>query len=207
MNDFLNEAEQGEYVKKWIKKYAAGIVLLLAATLLSGIAWQKYQEYNIKKSQTAANLYNMLTTLPLSPESIKIANTLTSDFTKTPYAQLAAITLAKNNLMLNPANTQLATSELNWAMTHGPASYIKQLAQIDLAHLYIQEENYPQALNLLQQLKSSPFSGMINESIGDAYFYQKKYNSALKSYELAKQDLPPSGQSLLSMKINNLPRN
>lgn len=207
MNDFLNDAEQGEYVKRWIKKNVPGLALILLLTIAANIGWQKYQMHQFQKAQEASIIYIALpSTTPLPNQAIEMANSLKKNYESTPYAGLAALLLAKNDVAQN--NLEQASTELNWTMEHASNDTLKQVARMNLARIDIQQKNNTGAIALLEKIDSPALAGMAESIKGDAYFADNQMAQARKSYEQAQTLLPAQNpeQQRLSMKLNDLPQ-
>ncbi len=207
MTDYLTEQEQIQQLKNWIKQYGltilAGIILALALT--SG--WRYWQSYRNKILSQASVVYDEMLALRAqnNSEGASIqAEKLLSHYPKTPYAQMAALMLAREAVFKK--NYAAASDQLHWVLDHSKDAELREITRIRLARLLITEKKFDTALDVLKKLDDKNFIGLVNEVRGDAYIAQNDANAARNAYHLALSEIPNAeiARPLLQMKYDNL---
>jgi predicted negative regulator of RcsB-dependent stress response len=144
------EEEQVEALKKWWKQNGTSVVsglLIGLAVLLGGKAWFGYQERN---KANASNLYaQMMNALEQdrNEEARNHANAIISGYSKSGYAPLTALALAR--MAVNNDELEAAKAQLQWAMEHSDTDAIKHMARQRLTRVMISLEEYSEAQQLL----------------------------------------------------------
>jgi predicted negative regulator of RcsB-dependent stress response len=207
LTDYLTEQEQIQQLKNWIKQYGMTILLgiLIAFAITSG--WRYWQSYHLKVSQHASAVYDEMIAMRAQNNTtgtITQAKKLLRNYTKTPYADIAAFLLAREAVITK--DYAEATQQLNWVVEHSQNPSMRDIARIRAARILIAEKKPDEALSLLTKVQNESFKGLADEVRGDALLAKKDVNAARKSYELALQGLPNAEVSrpILEMKFNNL---
>ena len=213
MSEYLTDEEQIALIKRWLKNYGPAILLGLLLAIGSTLGWQYWQNYKSNQSNQASMLYYSLfqktsskeTDALLTDQQIQTIAELETNYTHTPYAGLAGLILAKNNVVQNKLPD--AAKNLAWVVAHGSTKPIQQIARIELARILIAENQAQNALETLSTVTDASYEGLIAEIKGDAEVALKNPQAARKNYELAKALLPPSSadHQWLDMKLSNLP--
>lgn len=207
MSDYMTEQEQIQQLKNWVKQYGYTILTgILLALLITG-GWQYWQHYREKKLVHASGVYDEMLTLRAqgnSADAIVQAKKLLSHYPHTPYAQFAAMILARDAVLKK--NYPEATKQLNWVIDNSKDPSMRQIARLRIARIFITEKKSKEAIDLLATVDDKNFSGLINETKGDAYASINKQLEARKTYALALKELPNAEvtRPILQMKLNNL---
>lgn len=207
MTDYLTEEEQVAQLKRWVKEYGLTVLLgvVLAFIIVSG--WNYWQSYRTKNLLHASAIYDEMLTLIVQNNSQAVtdhAQKLIKHYSNTPYAQMAALALARQAIALKqygPAQTQL-----NWVITHSKNPAIREIARLRAARISITEKKPDAALTLLATVDDKSFNSLINEIKGDAYLELQNKTAAKHSYQLALQELPNAAmlRPILQMKYDDL---
>jgi predicted negative regulator of RcsB-dependent stress response len=207
LTEYLTEQEQIQQLKNWIKQYGMTILLgiLIALAITSG--WRYWQSYHTKVLQHASAVYDEMIAMRAQNNTngtITQARKLLRNYTKTPYADIAAFMLAREAVITKEYAE--AIKQLNWVVEHSKNTSMRDIARIRAARILIAEKKPDEAINLLSQVQDKSFKGLADEVRGDALLAKKDVNAARKSYELALQGLPNAEVSrpILEMKFNNL---
>lgn len=207
MSAYVTEEQQVEMLKEWWKKNGNfAISVFLAAIVLSlGLHfWFKHREAKLERG--SAHYEVMLSALVNGDDAttLKEANLLKEDYSHTPYAALAALIFARNDVYQQKYND--AESELTWVMSHGNTSSLRQIARLRLARIEIQTNKPQDALTTLGKINDSGYLPLIDEVRGDTYLALNQTDNARKSYKDAVDLLPnyAIARPLLVMKLNDL---
>lgn len=200
------DQEEIEKLKEWWKNYGGALLIgvLLGLGLLFGYKyWTRYQE---RQRMAASTLYTqMLQEVQQSKNDAARANgkKLMDDYTRTPYAGMAALMLARLSVEANDQTA--ARRHLQWAIDHAADTAVKQAARLRLGQLYIANREYDAALSLVQT-DAPGFEAEYLELQGDAYAGLGKVDEARAAYDKAVKALAPNAPSrrLLQMKLDDL---
>ncbi len=207
MTEYLTEQEQIQQLKNWIKQYGMTILLgiLIAAAITSG--WRYWQSYRTKVLQHASAVYDEMIAMRAQNNThgtIVQAKKLLRNYTKTPYADMAAFMLAREAVITK--NYPEALQQLHWVINHSKNTSMRDIARVRAARILIALKKPDEALMLLTEVQDKGFKGLADEVRGDAMLAKNDTEAARKSYELALQGLPNAEVSrpILEMKFNNL---
>ncbi|MDX2165335.1 MAG: tetratricopeptide repeat protein [Gammaproteobacteria bacterium] len=207
MSTYVTEEQQIEMLKEWWKRngnFAIGLFFVAIFFSLGLHYWYKHREE--KLARASAHYEVMLSALVNADEAttLKEANLLKDDYSRTPYAALAALIFARNDVDQQKYND--AETELTWVMNHGNTNSLRQIARLRLARIDIQLNKPKDALNVLDKVSDSSYMPMIDEVRGDAYLALNQTDNAREAYQKAVNLLPSFAvaRPLLTMKLNDL---
>lgn len=207
MTEYLTEQEQIEILKNWLKQYSIVIItgVIIAFLFISG--WRYWQQRQAKIYSHASAIYDELLAVRSqnNAEATQVqAQKLYSHYPQTIYGQMAALMLARSAVVQKDYAT--AEKHLNWVMNKSKLASLRQIARLRLARLLIAENKPEQSLELLKSVDDKNFSGLIEETKGDAYLAMKNVDMARQSYQQALNELPNAEaiRPLLQMKYDNL---
>lgn len=207
MTEYMTEQEQIQQIKNWLKQYGltiiAGIVIALAITT----GWRYWQNYQNTLLTQASAVYDQLLlsrTQKNTATTKELAEKILAQYPKTPYAVMAALLLAQNEISNNHYSE--AVNQLNWVLKHAHEKSLRQIARLRLARLMISQKQPDEALSLLKKIDDKHFGALIEEVRGDAYLAKDDKASARDAYKLALQQLPEAEmmRPILQMKVDNL---
>jgi predicted negative regulator of RcsB-dependent stress response len=208
VSDYLTEQQQIEQLKEWWKKHGTTAVTLVLAIFLIGVGWHFWLKHRENKLQRASTHYEELLNAVANDDSasvLKEANLLKGNYSHTPYAALASLMIARNAVYQN--NYTAAEKELLWVAKHASGHSLKQVANLRLARLYLQEGKPDASLLLLEKTIDVAYLPLINELKGDSYAALHQADNARMAYQAALNVLPAYAlmRPILVMKLNNLP--
>jgi len=204
LSDYVTEEQQIEALKRWWKEYGLSIVVGVTLAIVVIFGWRFYQNYETRGAQQASILYTRMTIDVLNnqkQDAVIQAKSLRANFTGTPYAKIAALTLARYAVLQNKLDE--AVSQLHWVVKHASSKVLVQLARLRLARIYIVQNKTAEALGLLKHIKDASLAGLVAEAQGDAYTKLGDVNKAQAMYRLALKEIPMPEQnrSILQMKL------
>lgn len=207
MTEYLTEQEQIQQIKNWVKQYGMTVLAGVALALVVTTAWHYWQDYRNKILSQASMAYDeMLTSRAQNnTESASAqAKKLLSKFPKTPYAQMAAFTLAREAVLKK--NYPEAITQLNWILDKSSEHAVKEIARIRMARILIMQKKPDDALDILKKIDDKSFVGLVDEVRGDAYLAKQDNTSARQSYQVALTEIPnaETGRPILQMKYDDL---
>lgn len=208
MSDYITEQQQIEQLKEWWKKNGTSTLIVFLIVLAATVGWHFWLKHRENKLERGSTHYEELLNAVVNDDdasTLKEANLLKDNYRYTPYAALAALMIARNDIYQNDYKN--AEKELTWVMNHGSGDSLKEVARLRLGRLFIQEKHPQQALDLVQKINDPSYLPMINELKGDSYLALNQIDEARLAYEQALSALPGYAlmRPVLVMKLNNLP--
>lgn len=207
VSDNLTEQEQIELLKEWIKQYSLVILAGVIIAIVSITGWRYWQQRQTNILEHASRVYEemlMMRAQNVPASTLIQAKKLLKHYSHTPYAQMAALMLARDAVTKN--DNAEATKQLEWVLDHSKVKAISQIARIRLARVLISSNDPKAALKLLDKTDDETFKGLIQEVKGDAYVAMKDLAMARTAYQQALHELPNAEivRPLLQMKYDNL---
>lgn len=202
MDVYKTEEEQVQAIKQWWKdnyfSLIAGIVI--GAVVLAG--YKYWTESKQNQAQQASVIYSKI--LSSSNDKAKNTEILQADFSGTPYAALATLLLAKDNV--NNNEIEKAILQLKWVIDNNNDEGIQHLAQQRLARIYLSKNNIESAEALIKGVKANGFATGYNEIRGDINLAKNLPVQAKENYRLALSSLAQGDQryDLIKMKLDDL---
>lgn len=206
--ELLDEHEQGELVRKWLRENAISIVVGVGLGLVLIFGWQQWKARGVRQAAEASAQYHALTdavTAKHGEDVAKIAEAIRKDFPKSAYAVLSALREAE----VASAKGDLASAEssLAWADQHAGLPSLKSLVTVRLARVKLAQGDAEGSVKLLDSLPKDDFAALGEEVRGDALTKLGRTDAARAAYEDALTHLDPQAPNRLfvQMKLDELP--
>lgn len=206
MEVYESEREQIDAIKKWWKENGKAVVIGAILGFGSLIGWQQWQA-NVQAARETASLEYDVMLVELENknyQAVKDRGTrIVSDFQKTPYAALSAMSLAK--VAVEENDLVSAKTYLQMVIDQDKQPQLKQVAQLRMVRLLLAEDNASQALTLLKGVKTGGFAFAVNELEGDIHVALGNRDQARAAYQRAMDAIEPgmdTGQ--LQMKLDDV---
>ena len=197
---------------KFLDKYKKLIILILSIILISVSYFVISNQISKQKHENAAKIYkDLLIEIELEDQDIEKINNLLedllNDYGKTGYTQVALLKKAS----LDANNKDFSSALKNYydliSITDrfNGNKIFNKLARVNAARIHISNQEYDEALNLIEKYSSSSTNAFIHELTGDILVKKDKIQLALAQYELASDKYSDeASKSIISMKIANL---
>ena len=207
MDLYASDEEKGEEIKQWWRDNGTSVVvglLLAVAVFMGGRYWQTGQQSHLT---LAANHYQQLTVFLADSkvdEAISEGDRLFSEFSDTPHAVFAAFALAKQSASIDDLTA--TKSYLEWVVGHAKLSAQKATAELRLAQVLIQQDEYSAAHSVIQRSEAGAFASQFKELEGDIFIAQEKYSEAEQAYRtvLAGLDSNDPRYMLIKLKLDDV---
>jgi predicted negative regulator of RcsB-dependent stress response len=209
---YTTEDEQIAAIKKWWKENWLSLFggVLIGAGILFG--WKYWSDSKNFHSESASVEYEaMIQSLAQNQleESSSHAATLLGQYADTPYAGLAALTMAK--IKADKDDLVAAKSHLRWAIDNVQQQEVKTEAQIRLARILLAEGKHDEALQQVSNIQLSPYKAVVEELKGDIYVAKGDIVNARTAYMLALAELDqstsgtaPRARNFIQIKLDDL---
>ena len=207
MDHNLTDEERLDLVKKWWKENGGSIitgVILGLAVLFGGKAWFAYQD---NKATAASDVYAIMMSALETGNDAAVrdkAGMLLSDYSATPYATLAALTLARINI--EGEELSAARSHLQWVLDNTSSDIMHDMARLRMARVLLAMDDPDAAQAMLDQTPPlSSFEALYSEMRGDIDLARGDTAAANKAYQaaLAATDNASPGRHLLQLKYDS----
>lgn len=173
------------------QKHGKWFLCILAVFLLSYGGFQYYEYYKTQQVIKASALYDAMLGAVQKQDTVQAhaaAQQLKEQFSRTPYASLAALLLTKFSIEKNDLS---AAKEQLYFVINGSVGPIQQIAKVRLARILADEKAYKAALDLLSTGPSLPaYKTLVEETKGDIYLAQNDTEKAREAYQAAIQAAP-----------------
>jgi len=188
-NDQLDEYEQGERVRAWMRENGSSVItgILLGLALILG--WQWWQGRGVRQKEEAATQFTALTDAIAAKDEAKVktfAAVVDTQYADTPYAPLGRMRRAQ--FLQSLGKTDEAIALLKGApQPKDPA--LAELQTLRLSRLQLLGGKAQDALQTLAPLTDPLFPAQVGELRGDIQVSLGKLEEARKAYEQAMTSL------------------
>lgn len=210
MSELKTEEEQIEAFKTWWKKNGLALVVAAAVSVGGYFGWQAWKTSQANHISEASALYQSLVqaSADLSDESNQqtvtfMANQLSEDYGDTGYAMFGQLFVAR----VKAENGQYdeAIAALDSAIEKTTDASFVAIANLRVARLLLQKDEYSAAMARVEQVTASEFVVQKQELMGDIFIQQGKREEARIAYEQASKALGAGvNHPLLEIKLKDL---
>jgi predicted negative regulator of RcsB-dependent stress response len=195
IDDLLDEHEQSERVRSWLRNNGAGLLGGVALGLAVIFGWQWWQKSQLGQQEQAYQDYQTAVE-GLAKNDLKQAKTAVDALAKEDevYADVAGLQLAKAQVQAGERDAAIATLR---GLT--PDASLQPLVNLRLARLLIDSGKHDEALKLLD--KAVDASSL--EVRGDALFATGKAKEAQDAYTraLTTLDVASAQRRIVELKL------
>ncbi len=212
MDEYMNEQEQWEFVRNWVRQNGLWVVAGVALAAAGLWGWKAFQAHKEAELLAASSQYEQLVTAFGKNDRagvLSLAGKLAADHPRTGYAEQAQLAAARMEVENNELPAALARLQRVAAATSDPE--LALVVRLRIARLQIEQHQADAALATLATGEAGAFAGRYAEVRGDALLSKGDRAGALKAYREAQaaqaaQAAGSSGDDLLTLKINELTR-
>lgn len=186
MNDYVTDEQKVEAMKKWWSENGAVLIGGLALGIAILFGWNQWQAHKRNASMQASDLFAELIAAVEKQDVEKIngiAETLKSEFAKTPYASFGQMAVARFDIEQNDLSQ--AQAHLNAAIELAGQDELKELARMRLARVLIADGQLDEALSVLDGEWPASYTALLEELRGDAFTAKGELNAAIAAYDKA----------------------
>jgi predicted negative regulator of RcsB-dependent stress response len=204
--DQIDEYEQGERVRAWLRNNASSLIGGVALGLASLGGWQWWQGQQDNKLVLAAAEYQAFTKAVEAKDDTKAgahATALAQDFPKSPYPVLAAMRRAE--MLHTEGKDDEALNVLDAAATSPADPVLVELSKLRAARLLAGMGKPEEAIKRLDAAGASAFPAVAAEIRGDAEMALGRRDAARIAYEqaLASLDIAAPTRPMVEMKLTD----
>ena len=206
MDDYLDEKEQIEEIKSWLKENWLALVAGVIVGFGGLFSWNWYQDSVYESNSQALAIFDQAQqelTLGNFDSALALLQNLRSDYNSSPYTDFLG--LLYSTYLLSNGNTADAAVEIEYVLNNTTDEYLRLIATWRLARVNVEITNYDRALELVQN-KNHALSANFTELEGDVYFFRGEFDLASNTYMsiLSDPNINSIDLNTLMLKINNL---
>lgn len=175
IDELLDEHEQSERVRRWVRENALGMIggVVVGLALVGG--WKWWQGHELGQREGEAARYDILQN-QLKAQDLAKAKATAADLGKGPFATLAALDLAKAEAMAGKRDDAIASLR-----AAKPDAELASVVRERLARLLLDAGKADEALRLLADADDPAGVG----ARGDAHFALGQHDQARADYDKA----------------------
>ena len=206
MSTDLNEYEQSERVKQWLKDNGSGIVIGLLLAVGGVFGFRQWQEYQVERRVEAAQHYSILQE-QLGNGDVEAGRralkTLEQDYAGNLFTDLAALAIAGR--AQSDDDLETAAEQYRYVLENGSDESMRAVGGLRLARLQIASGDADAALATLDAVPElESFRGYLQRVRGDAHWTLGQHDQARAAYTAARDALGGTPDPLLSLRLDRL---
>lgn len=212
---YESEQEQLEEIKKWWKENGYSVLTGVALGLAILFGWRRWEAYTNSQAENASAFYEqVLMNLEQNQgdQARQVANGLLSEQSNSPYASLAQLNLAAQDL--KEGNLDSSHARLQWVMERNALPQMTHLARLRRVKLFLSQGKIDEAKKLMDSVADkgrfkasyTVLQGDIAMAQGQLEVARTAYTEALQSDTLAGGEglFSKDEKNLVQMKLDNL---
>ncbi|PWQ95310.1 YfgM family protein [Leucothrix arctica] len=197
-DELKTDDERSEELKAWWRENGTSVAVGVAVAVAGVFGFQQWKQYNLDQAETASALFQKATIA--TTDKVKALNFVTSEYSSTPYAALAALASAAETSQTDPAAT---IASLKVALDAKDKN-VADIATLRLARVYIAEGKLSEAESLLDTGLAVAYTSLVEEIKGDLFVAKKDLDKARTAYDKAISSADGTSVQYLQMKRDNL---
>ena len=205
--EVLDEHEQGELVRKWLRANAMSIVIGIVIGLLLIFGYQQWKARVAQTRAEAATQYAAFTDAldaKRSEDATRIAEALRKDYPNSPYAVFATLSQAETEAGKGDLKAAAASLASAGELASDPS--MKSLIALRQARVSLALGDAEAALGQLDRVAKTDFPDLAGELRGDVLAKLGRADDARAAYAeaLTHMDLQSPSRSFVEMKLGDL---
>ncbi len=202
------DQEQLDQLKAWWQRYGRWVMVAVTFTGFSYLGWHVWQDTQKSRQEQAALHFAALLKSVETHQTADIEAQLKlmrDQYATTAYADISSLLVAR--LSVEAKDYDEAKVHLRWVMSHSHYPPYRDLAQLRLVRILMEEGQWAEASTLLSTLQKAPeYQTLVAELQGDLLVKENKPQEAWMAYQKAREVAPFSLQdrALLQMKQQTL---
>lgn len=196
MSAHHDEQQELENAKHLWKNGGQWLFTALIIAALAYLGYTIYQNQQQKQHQQAA-----LQASKIGQDNNQLI-LIQQEYPNSPATTQASLEIAAD--LFNKGQYDQAIEQYRWVLTHNKIPVFQAAAVQNLANVYLQQQNYDEALKILDTPVAENFQAIIEENKGDVYATQGKKQEAILAYQSALDKLAENeiNRELIQAKLN-----
>ena len=207
VDEYLSEREQAEQLRQWLRENWIWLVAGVALTVGGYYGYRAWQSRESSRALAAGQRFaSMLDAIgnDRRDEGLRLAGELTGEYSDTPYADQAALVLAR--LDVDSGNLAAAEKRLAGVADSSEDPDLRIVARLRLARVQLAQGRYADALASLDAVPSAAVNARVLELRGDVQRAQGDQAAALAQWRKAKAaaEADPDNRAQVDMELLQL---
>ncbi|MBA1148068.1 tetratricopeptide repeat protein [Ectothiorhodospiraceae bacterium WFHF3C12] len=198
------DEEQVEALTRWWRENGRSVIGALILAVAGVLGYQQWQSYQTSQAELASALYQQFNAAETTEAAAETFATLQADHDSSPYAVLAAMSLAQRQV--EDGALERAAELLRWAAEEADDAALERLATLRLARVLWAAGDHQQATEALGEPPEGGYVSEYYELRGDILAAQSQHADAADAYRMAIEEasaLGPQRRQLLQMKLDS----
>ncbi len=206
--EVLDEHEQGELVRKWLRTNAMSIAIGVTIGLLLIFGYKQWKARELRSHSEAAvqfDAFSQAVDAKRADDAKRIAEVLRKDYAKSAFSSFAALRQAE--VAVGDGHLDAAQADLEWANQSASERALNALIALRQARLDLANDKADAALARLDKIDKADFSAIASELRGDAFAKLGRSADARAAYAeaLSNLDAQSPDRAFVEMKQSDLP--
>jgi predicted negative regulator of RcsB-dependent stress response len=193
----LEEQEKLAELRAWWDKFGNLITGVIVVGALIVLGFNGYNAYMQRQADQAAVLFEQMQKALTAKNTLLVKETsskLMSDYSRTAYAQMAALLVAHADV--DAKDLKGAAAPLQWAIDHATDEQYRTIARLRLSTVQSDMGQPEAALATLDVKVPDQFASAFADRRGDIYLGENRVADARAQYQLALDHLDAVGSDL-----------
>lgn len=205
MAEYETEEQQVEALKDWWKQNGMAVVGGAVLGISALVGWRGWNWYQEKQATEASDIFVVVQEAANKNDTTALqekANILRDKYPSTPYAPLAVLHQAKNQI--KQGKNAAAEESLRWVLKNSKQDTVQNVARLRLARLLLADNKIDEAQAMVKSGMSDAYASLTNEIRGDIFVAKGEIEQAKDAYDQAIQAASGGGVEYLQLKRNDL---
>jgi len=205
MAEYETEEQQVEALKDWWKQNGLAVIGGAVLGVSALIGWRGWNWHQEKQATEASDIFAVVQEAANKNDVSALqeqTKTLRDNYASTPYASLAVLHQAKNQM--EQGDTTAAEESLRWVLKSSKQETVQNVARLRLARLLLTANKVDEAQAMVNGEMSDAYASLTNEIRGDIFVTKGEIEQAKEAYDQAMQAASGSGVEYLQLKRNDL---
>ncbi|MEJ2115758.1 MAG: tetratricopeptide repeat protein [Gammaproteobacteria bacterium] len=205
MVDYETEEQQVEALKEWWKQNGLAVIGGAVLGISALVGWRGWSWYQEKQATEASDIFAVVQEAANKNDASVLqekAKILRDNYSSTPYASLAVLHQAKNQI--EQGENAVAEESLRWVLINSKQDAVQSITRIRLARLLLSENKVDEAQAIISNGMSDAYKSLADEIRGDVFVAKGEIEQAKKAYDQAMLSASGGGVEYLQLKRNDL---
>ena len=189
VDDYYNEQEQWENVKRWLRENGLWLLAGVMIGVIGLVGWRWWEQRVETRAVAASDQYTQIIEAFQRQDRTRaftLIDQLMADYPESPYAEHADLVAARANV--EAEELPKAAERLTRVMSTSADAELRLVARARLARVQLAQGNADQAVATLAGAPAGAFSARFDEVRGDALLQKGDRSGALAAYRKARAE-------------------
>ena len=205
MAEYETEEQQVEALKEWWKQNGMAVIGGAVLGISALVGWRGWNWHQEKQATEASDIFAVVQEAANKNDAGVLqeqTNALRDNYSSTPYASLAVLHQAKNNI--DQGDNAAAEESLRWVIKTSKQDTVEIVARLRLARLLLADNKVDEAQAMINGEMSDAYASLANEIRGDIFVAKGEVDQAKQAYDQAMLTASGGGVEFLQLKRDDL---